>query len=72
MKTESHFVIRCATPDCDWGFPMFSAFDEGELDQCRQAFRQHCIERHGLAEDDREVQAWLDIEHWTLGLINGL
>jgi len=61
MKIGSHFVIRCGTPDCDWGFPMFSAFDERELGQCRKAFRQYCIERHHLAEDDLEALALLNI-----------
>jgi hypothetical protein len=61
-------VIRCATPDCDWGHPMpsISSWDESDTDKCRDAFRQHCVERHQLAEYDTQSLIWLDVEHWTM------
>ncbi len=66
--TRTPLIIRCATPDCDWGFPVASTYDEQEFDKCRDAFRLHCIELHGLDEDDREAFIWLNIEHWTMEL----
>jgi hypothetical protein len=44
-------------------------FRDGELDRCRHEFREHCIERHGLAPDDTERVAWFDLEVLTLTLL---
>jgi hypothetical protein len=45
-------TARCGTADCVWGYQVASACDAQEMDECRDAFRQHCVERHGLSEDD--------------------
>jgi hypothetical protein len=69
VKAGSNFVIRCRTPDCDWGF---STPDLGEiaLNWCYSAFRKHCMEIHRLSQDNLE-DAWVhfDIEHWILTLL---
>jgi hypothetical protein len=36
-------IIRCAIPDCDWGFEIT---DFSRMDQCYPAYGQHCIEMH--------------------------
>jgi hypothetical protein len=69
VKAGSNIVIRCGTPDCDWGF---STPDLGELALycCYCAFRKHCMEIPGLSQDNAE-DAWVhfDIEHWILTLL---
>jgi hypothetical protein len=44
-------------------------FSEGEWDRCRDEFREHCIERHGLDPDDGERVAWFDLEALTMTLL---
>lgn len=66
-RTETH--VRCGSPDCDWGTPM-PGFGEGELDRCRDEFREHCIRRHGLDPDDTERVARFDLEALTLTLLD--
>jgi len=61
------FVIRCGTPDCDWGFPM-SDLGEMAIEGCYSSFRQHCVEVHGLKEDD-DSQMFLDLGQSTLTLL---
>jgi len=68
MKTAPHFVIRCGTPDCEWGFPM-PDLGELALESCYSAFRKHCVEIHGLTDDDEEAHMFLDLEKWTLTLL---
>jgi hypothetical protein len=36
-------------------------------EKCCTAFRQHCIERHGLGEDEK-AWVYLNIERWTIAL----
>jgi hypothetical protein len=62
-RTKTH--VRCGSPDCDWGTPM-PGFSEGELDRCRDDFRKHCIERHGLDPADTDRICWFDLEALTL------
>lgn len=62
------FHVRCGTPDCDWGFPV-PGLTEQHLDACYAGFRQHCIEKHGLAETDSDSHMFLDLEAWTLTLL---
>ncbi len=66
--TRAKTYIRCGSPDRDWGTPM-PGFSEGELDRCRDEFREHCIERRGLGPDDGERLAWFDLEALTLTLL---
>jgi hypothetical protein len=69
MKAAKRFVIRCETPDCDWGHSMPTDLSDWEIHvkKCYAAFRQHCIERHGLGDHEK---AWvcLNIEYWTISL----
>ena len=43
-------VIRCAVPDCDWGFTIT---EFGVMDKCYEAFRLHCIQMHAASEEPR-------------------
>ena len=62
------FVIRCGTPDCDWGKKMCDLGEE-QLRLCYSEFRKHCVHRHDLQEWDATPQAHLDLENWSLTLI---
>jgi hypothetical protein len=46
---EDRVVIRCAIPDCEWGYPIS---DTGQMGKCYRAHRKHSEEVHGLAADD--------------------
>jgi hypothetical protein len=46
-----------------------SGFSEGEWDRCRDEFREHCIERHGLGPDDTERVCWFDLEALSIMLL---
>lgn len=67
FRMRESWVIRCDTPDCDWGHHV-SDTSEHELKLCYSEFRKHCIRRHGLQEWE-SAQAYLDVEHWLLTLI---
>ncbi|PYT67374.1 MAG: hypothetical protein DMG39_24230 [Acidobacteria bacterium] len=57
------------TPDCEWGFPMP---DLGEIavKECYASFRKHCVEAHGLKDDDLwDSQMFPDLGKWTLTLL---
>ena len=62
-KPTTH--IRCASPDCNWSI---SVADLNET-QLNRAFREHCIDRHGLSPDDTERLYWFDLEALTLTLL---
>jgi len=64
---SSSFVIRCGTPDCEWGFPM-PDLDEPAVEACYSSFRKHCAEVHGLKEHD-DSQMFLDLGQRTLTLL---
>ena len=69
MKDKSSPVIRCGTPDCDWGFP---TPDLGEIsfNCCYSAFQKHCVEIHGVNQDNAaDCLMHLDLEKWTLTLV---
>ena len=69
MKTSPRFVVRCGTPDCEWGFPI-PDLGELALESCYAAFRKHCVEVHGLREDNlADSPMHLDLEKWTLTLM---
>jgi hypothetical protein len=55
-------IIRCAVPDCDWGF---EAADFSRMDQCYRAYGQHCIEMHGA---DAESYIHFDLQKLMLSL----
>jgi hypothetical protein len=61
-------MVRCGTPDCDWGVPM-PGFSEDQLSRCRREFRQHCVERHGLDPKDTERICWFNLEVLTMTLV---
>jgi hypothetical protein len=45
--TAMSFVIRCGTPDCEWGKKM-ADLCANQLNLCYAEFRKHCIQRHDL------------------------
>ncbi len=59
------YIIRCGTPDCDWGFGV-----EGwnTAEKCYAEFGEHCVERHGLLETDTNALMYLDLKEGTLTL----
>jgi len=59
-------IIRCGTPDCDWGFclPDLAAW---RVEKCYEKFREHCVKTHGLLETDN-AQMHLDLKVGTLTL----
>jgi hypothetical protein len=61
-------MVRCGTPDCDWGTPL-PCFDEDQLNRCRVEFREHRIARHGLDPKDTERVCWFNLEAFTLTLV---
>jgi len=66
---SSSFVIRCGTPDCEWGFPM-PDLGEPAVEACYSSFRKHCVEVHGLQEGDLgDSRMFLDLGQWTLTLL---
>ena len=66
MKPSPRFVIRCGTPDYEWGFPM-PDLGELALDSCYSTFRKHCMETPGLRQDNvADCAMHLDLEKWTL------
>ena len=62
------FVIRCATPDCDWGHKM-QDLGEDQLQLCYSEFQKHCMQRHDLHEWDTTPHVHLDLENWLLTLV---
>ena len=62
----STYIIRCGTPDCDWGFPVVDPRCIAEA--CYEKFREHCIERHDLLETDIDTQMFVDLKEGTLTL----
>jgi len=58
-------IIRCGTPDCDWGFGV-----EGwnTAEKCYEEFQEHCVERHGLLETDTNALMYLNLKEGTLTL----
>jgi hypothetical protein len=64
----STHIIRCGTPDCDWGFPVGR---QNVVERCYEEFREHCVERHDLRETDTNAQMWIDFKEGTLTLWKG-
>jgi len=62
------FVIRCGTPDCEWGKKRADLSAE-QINLCYWEFRKHCIQTHGLEEWNTMAQMHLNLEEWTLTLI---
>jgi len=54
----SIYIIRCGTPDCDWGFPVVDPWNTAE--RCYEEFQEHCVERHDLRETDTNAQMYLN------------
>jgi hypothetical protein len=59
-------LIRCAVPDCEWGF---KSSDAAEMDNCYESFRLHCIAIHGLHPDDTESWMHFDLDNLILHLL---
>jgi hypothetical protein len=64
--TDLRYLIRCAVPDCMWGF---KNADSAEMDNCYESFRLHCIAIHGLHPDDTESRMLFDLDNLTLHLL---
>ena len=63
------FVIRCGTPDCDWGHRV-SDLGQEQLKLCYSEFRKHCMQTHDLQKWEIPTSLMnLDLEHWMLALI---
>lgn len=62
---DKPIYVRCAIPDCDWGIPFAGL---AKLRDYRRQFRLHCIERHGLAVDDTESYAHLELDALLMDL----
>jgi hypothetical protein len=65
-QTDIHTpIIRCGTPDCDWGFrlPDMSAW---RIERCYAKCREHCIERHALRKNDTDAQMFFDLKEGRL------
>jgi hypothetical protein len=65
MASASAYIIRCGTPDCDWGFPVVGW---NMAERCYEEFWEHCVERHDLREDDTDAWMWMDLKAGTLTL----
>ena len=64
MKGKFSLVIRCGTPDCEWGFPMSEL---GDVEACFSDFRKHCVEIHGVNRSNAsDCLMHLDLEKRTL------
>jgi hypothetical protein len=61
-------VIRCGTPDCDWGYRVPDLIDPW-ITKCYAAFREHCIEWHQLDPDDTERFMQFDLVEFILALV---
>ncbi len=59
------FVIRCGTPDCEWGYKMHD-MGEDQLRLCYSEFRKHCMQRHGLQEWDTRGIRGESATYWGL------
>ena len=66
-ESDAVTIIRGGTPDCDWGFPIIDPLNIAET--CYEEFREHCVERHGLREDDTDAQVFVDLKAGTLTLM---
>jgi hypothetical protein len=61
-------LVRCGTPDCDWGLGLANT-DSSEMERCRREFRKQCVESHNLDSEDTERNVWLDMAAWTMTLL---
>ena len=64
VHVRNHVV--CSSPDCDWGCYLPDLI---RLNDCCADFRWHCVEKHGLNPDDREVYVRIDLVEYTLTLM---
>jgi hypothetical protein len=53
-STPMSFVIRCGTPDCDWGHRV-SDLGQEQLKLCYSEFRKHCMQTHDLQVGNTNV-----------------
>jgi hypothetical protein len=65
-QADAVTILRCGTPDCDWGFPL-PDLALWRVEMCYAKFGQHCVETHGLLETDN-AQMYLDLKVGTLTL----
>ena len=67
---DKHTIIWCATPNCVWGYSVPPVQEwTTHFDNAREAFWQHCIERHGLDKGATDAYIRLDIVRWKLELL---
>jgi hypothetical protein len=62
----THTIFKCAVPDCELGF---KSQDTGDMDNCYESFRLHCIAIHGLHPDDTESWMHFDLDNLMLHLL---
>ena len=68
-REPDRLVIRCGSPDCEWGFPM-PDLGEATFKACYSSFRKHCVAVHRLRDDDlADSEVFLDLGKWTLTLL---
>jgi len=61
-------IIRCGTPDCDWGFRL-PDMAPWRMERCYAEFREHCVETHALRETDINAQMYFNLIEGTLTLL---
>lgn len=62
-------LIRCAVSDCEWEF---KSRDTGDMDNCYESFRLHCIATHGFHPDDTESYMQFYLDNLMLHLLEGV
>jgi hypothetical protein len=55
-------VIRCAVPDCEWGFLTTGL---GDMSRCYRAYGRHCVEVH---QADAESLIHFDLQTLMLSV----
>ena len=60
--------VRCGTQNCNLRFPL-PDISQSQIEKCYAAFRQHCVEKHGLdSTDDTDSRMFLDLTVCTVTL----
>jgi hypothetical protein len=52
-RARTAIRLRCGTPHCKWSVTS-PDLSEVHVEYCYARFREHCIDRHNLDEDDTE------------------
>jgi len=69
LKAKFSLVIRCGTPDCEWGFQIHD-LGEVSLEACFSDFQKHCVKIHGVNKGNAaDCLMHLDLQQWALKLV---